>query len=192
MSDMVRTFIAVEIPFDIKDRAGKVIAQLRATEAKVKWVAAAHMHWTLKFLGNLDMLDIPPICEAVKRAVEPLAAFDIEARSVGAFPDVRRPRTVWVGTGLGSEQMIELHDAIEFELAKLGYRAENRRFRPHLTIGRVRHSPEGIDQLGRLIEQHAEFEGGVALVDEVVVFSSDLGRDGPTYEALCHAELKGH
>ena len=192
MSNMLRTFIAVEIPFEVKDRAHKLIAQLRDTQANVKWVATQHMHWTLKFLGNLDMLDIPPVCEAVKRAVEPLAGFDIEAKGAGAFPDVRRPRTVWIGTGRGSDQMIVLHDAIDFELAKLGYRGENRRFRPHLTIGRVRQSPEGIDELGRLIEQHADFDGGVALVDEVVVFSSELSAGGPTYEPLCHAELKGH
>jgi 2'-5' RNA ligase len=192
MSNIVRTFVAVEIPWEVKDRAQRMIGELRATEAKVKWVAAEHMHWTLKFLGNVDMLEIPPVCAAVKRAVEPLAAFDLEARGAGAFPDGRRPRTVWVGTGLGSEQMIELHDAVEFELARLGYRSENRRFRPHLTIGRVRQSPTGIGELGRLIEKHAEFEGGVSLVDEVVVFSSVLGPDGPRHEPLCHAELRGH
>lgn len=192
MSNVIRTFVAVEIPFEIKDRASRVIAELRDTPAKVKWVAPAHMHWTLKFLGNVDMLEIPQVCQAVQRAVEPLAGFDVEAKGAGAFPDIQRPRTVWIGTGRGSEQMIELHDAIEFELAKLGYRSENRRFRPHLTIGRVRQSPEGIRELGRLIEKHAAFEGGLTLVDEVVVFASELGSDGPTYEPLCHAELKGH
>jgi 2'-5' RNA ligase len=88
--------------------------------------------------------------------------------------------------------MVELHDAIVFELAKLGYRSENRRYRPHLTVGRVRQSPQGIGELGRLIEAHAAFDGGVSLVDEVVVFSSELGPDGPTHEPLCHVELKGH
>jgi 2'-5' RNA ligase len=192
MSEILRTFIAVEIPAEIKQRAARMIGELRDTAAKVKWVAPEHMHWTLKFLGNLDMNEIPAVCAAVKQAVEPLACFDVEAWGAGAFPDVKRPRTVWVGMGDGSEQMIELHDAIEFELAKLGYRSENRRFRPHLTIGRVRQSPAGIPELGRLIQKHAEFDGGVSLVDEVVVFSSELGPDGPTYEPLCHAELKGH
>jgi 2'-5' RNA ligase len=192
MSNIVRTFVAVEIPLEVKDRASRMIAQLRQAPAKVKWVEPAQMHWTLKFLGNVDMLEIPPVCEAVTRAVEPLAAFDIEARGAGAFPDARRPRTVWIGTGAGSEQMIELHDAIEFELAKLGYRSENRRFRPHVTIGRVRQINAAAGELGRLIEKHADFDGGVSLVDEVVIFSSQLTPDGPIHEPLCHAELKGH
>jgi 2'-5' RNA ligase len=101
MPNIVRTFIAVEIPWEVKDRAQKMIAQLRETEAKVKWVAPAHMHWTLKFLGNVDMLEIPAVCEAVKEAVEPLAAFDLEAHGAGACPVINRPRTVWVGSGLG-------------------------------------------------------------------------------------------
>ncbi len=87
--------------------------------------------------------------------------------------------------------MIALHDAIERELGPLGYREENRRFRPHLTIGRVRQSPSGIDELGRLILKNADFESGLSTVYEVVVFSSELGPDGPTHEPLGHAELKG-
>jgi 2'-5' RNA ligase len=190
-NNVVRTFVAVEIPFEVKDRARGLIDRLRATPAKVKWVQPEHMHWTLKFLGDVDMTEVPAVCQAVTRAVEPLRPFDIEARGAGAFPDARRPRTVWLGMGTGSEEMIALHDAIDVQLAELGYRAENRRFRPHLTIGRVRQSPDGIDELGRLLQRHADFESGLSTVYEVVVFSSELGRDGPTHEALCHAELKG-
>ena len=192
MPDIVRTFIAVEIPGEVKNRASQLIAQLRTAPANVKWVAPRHMHWTLKFLGDVDLLDTPKICQAVARAVEPLAPFDVEARGAGAFPDASRPRTVWIGVGAGGEQMIELHDAIEHELAPLGYRPENRRFRPHLTIGRVRNSPTGIDELGRLIEQHATFASGLSTVYEVLIVSSELGHDGPTYELLGHADLKGH
>lgn len=192
MAEVLRTFVAVEIPFEVRDRARRLIDQLAVTAANVKWVEPEHMHWTLKFLGDVGILETPAICEAVARAVEPLVPFDIEARGAGAFPDVQRPRTVWIGTGQGSEQMVELHDSIEHELAKLGYRAENRRFRPHLTIGRVRQSPAGIDELGELLRQNADFSSGLSTVYEVVVFSSQLSGRGPTYEPLCHAELKGH
>ena len=192
MSQIIRTFVAVEIPLETKDKARRAITALDVTAAKVKWVEPAHLHWTLKFLGDIDILETPAICEAVARAAEPLACFDVEAHGLGAFPDAQRPRTVWIGMRRGNEQMIELHDAIEFELAKLGYRSENRRFRPHLTIGRVRQSPAGVDELGALIDQHADYDAGVSLVDEVVVYSSKLSREGPTHEALCHVELKGH
>jgi len=191
MADIVRTFVAAEIPAEVKDRARGLIDRLQAASAKVKWVAPQHMHWTLKFLGDVDMLEIPAVCQAVKRAVEPLRPFDVEARGAGAFPDILRPRTVWVGMGAGSDAMIALHDRIDRELGTLGYREENRRFRPHLTIGRVRQSPEGIEELGRLVQENADFESGLSTVYEVVVFASELSSDGPTHEALCHADLRG-
>jgi 2'-5' RNA ligase len=190
MTDVARTFIAVEIPVEVKDRAGQLIGRLQVAGAKVTWVKPGHMHWTLKFLGDVDILETPEICAAVARAVEPLGAFDVEARGAGTFPDERRPRTVWLGMGAGSEEMIQLHDAIERELAKLGYPKDNRRFRPHLTIGRVR-GPAAIEELGRLVQKNADFSSGLSTVYEVVVFSSELGPDGPTHEPLAHAELKG-
>jgi RNA 2',3'-cyclic 3'-phosphodiesterase len=191
MANIVRTFVAVEIPVEVQDRAGKLIGSLQEAPAKVKWVAPRHLHWTLKFLGDVDMLEIPSVCQAVSRAVAPIVPFDIEARGAGAFPDPARPRTVWVGMGEGSDEMIELHDAIDRELAALGYRGENRRFRPHLTIGRVRQAHEGTRELARLIRENAEVPIGISTVYEVVVFSSELGREGPTHEPLCHVELKG-
>jgi 2'-5' RNA ligase len=157
----------------------------------VKWVEPESLHWTLKFLGDVDILETPAVCEAVRKAVEPLAPFDVEAWGVGAFPDIHNPRTIWIGMRDGSEQMIELHDAVELELSKLGYRSENRRYRPHLTIGRVRQSPDGIEELAELIEAHADFDAAVSMVEEVVVFSSQLNREGPTYEPLCHVDLRG-
>jgi 2'-5' RNA ligase len=191
MSQLVRTFVAVEIPLEVKEHARRLIEQLRNAPAKVKWVGPEAMHWTLKFLGDVDIVETPKICQAVARAVEPLAPFDVEARGAGAFPDLRRPRTVWIGMGQGTDAMVQMHDRIESELSQLGYRPEGRRFRPHLTIGRVRNSPQGIDELGRLIQQHADFETGLSTVYEVVVFSSELGPNGPTHEPLGHAELKG-
>jgi RNA 2',3'-cyclic 3'-phosphodiesterase len=191
MADLVRTFIAVEIPVEVRDRAARLIARLREAPAKVKWVAPIHMHWTLKFLGDVDMVEIPRICAAVSRAVRPMAPFDVEARGAGAFPDEVRPRTVWIGVGQGSDEMVRLHDAIERELAPLGYREEARRYRPHLTIGRVRQSQNGIEELGRLVHENADFESGLSTIYEVVIMSSELGRDGPTHEPLGHAELQG-
>lgn len=191
MSNIVRTFVAVEIPGEVRERAAQLIKSLRNTDAKVRWVEPRNMHWTLKFLGDVDLRETPDVCSAVAEAVADFAPFDVEARGAGAFPDPSRPRTVWIGMGQGSEQMIAMHDAIDRALGRLGYREENRRFRPHLTIGRVRNSPGGIEELGQLIQQHADFASGLSTVYEVTIFSSDLDEDGPTYEPLGHAELKG-
>lgn len=192
MPSTLRTFVAVPVAPELEQRAGVLIGKLRASTAKVKWVEPCNLHWTLKFLGNVDLRDTAAICKAVSQAVASLAPFDIEASGAGAFPDPNRPRTVWLGMGQGTEEMIALHDVIDRSLEPLGYRPENRRFRPHITIGRVRQSTaEGIRDLGRLVQENAAFDGGRSSVFEVGIFSSELRRDGPTYEPLCHAELLG-
>lgn len=191
MNRIVRTFVAVEISAEMRTRAAQLIGRLGSTSAKVKWVEPHNLHMTLKFLGDVDMLEVPQLCQAVTDAVADSPPFEIEARGAGAFPDLRNPRTVWLGMGRGTEEMVELHDAVERALAPLGFRREQRRFRPHLTIGRVRGGGPGIAELAEILAEQADFAGGVASVEEVVVFSSELGRNGPSYEVLATAPLEG-
>ena len=188
MGRWVRTFVAVEASGDACGRAVKLCDRLQATSANVRWTAPP-LHFTLKFLGDVDILQIPDVCDAVIEAVADIPAFDLEIHGAGAFPTDSQPRTVWIGTRRGTEQMIDLHDQIDRKLNELGFRSENRRFRPHLTIGRVRRSPTGIEELGEAILAEADFQGGIMRVDEVQVFSSGLERSGPVYEVLGHAEL---
>lgn len=187
----LRTFIAVETSSEVHTKAQQLIKELARIPAKVKWVEPHNLHLTLKFLGEIDLLDMPRICEAMTRATADLPPFDLESFGAGAFPNLHSPRTIWIGARFGSEEMVELHDRLDAELAPLGFRSEQRRFRPHLTIGRVRNSPDGIDELGDLLAKHRDFAGGATDVAEIVLFSSELGRDGPTYEALHHASLEG-
>ncbi len=122
-------------------------------------------------------------------AVAGLKAFDLEVCGVGAFPEPSRPRTVWIGTGRGTEEMVEVHQRLDSALGEAGFRTEGRRFRPHLTIGRVRNSPDGFDELAAAIENESEFQAGIMRVDELLIFSSRLERSGPVYEILGRAEL---
>ena len=193
MPPTVRTFVAVEITPGVRSRARQLIEKLSATGANVKWVEPENLHLTLAFLGEVDVLEIPELCETVRQSVGDYEPFDIEVRGVGAFPDLRRPRTVWIGVENGAEEMIALHGSLEKGLTKLGYRAEKRRFRPHLTLGRVRNAPQGqgVDDLGRAIEQFRDYQADTMSVAEVIVFSSRLDRGGPEYEPLGTIELAG-
>jgi 2'-5' RNA ligase len=168
-----------------------LIDRLSSSGAKVRWVEPHNLHFTLKFLGDVDLLDIPQLCEAVTAAVAELPPFEIEALGAGAFPDLHNPRTVWLGVGRGTEAMVELHGAVERTLTTLGFRREQRRYRPHVTLGRVRGAGPGNLELAERLAKLADFPGGMASIEEVVVFSSELGRDGPSYEVLATAPLSG-
>lgn len=190
MARSLRAFIAIEISSEVRSRARQLITRLGGTQAKVTWVKPPLIHLTLKFLGDVDLLDIPPVSAAVTEAVADVPPFEIEVRGAGAFPNAARPRTIWLGVHQGQEQMVELHDRVERALSGMGFRRELRRFRPHLTIGRVR-GTQAIGELGELVSQHADFSGGISSVDELVVMSSELERDGPVYEPLAIAPLDG-
>jgi len=187
MPQTLRTFVAVEIAAETHARAGQLIGRLQAASPDVKWVEPRNLHWSLQFLGEVDVREIPQVCDAVTRAVADVPQFDLEAHGAGAFPDLHRPRTLWLGAAAGSEEMAALHERIAASLAPLGFRQEQRRFRPHLTLGRVRGGPHA--ELTALLEQHRDFAAGITEVEEVVVFSCDLSRGGPTYDVLATAEL---
>jgi RNA 2',3'-cyclic 3'-phosphodiesterase len=191
MSQRVRTFVAIEAPPEVRDRATELIRRLSVVDATIKWVEPPNLHWTLKFLGNVAMVEIPDVCSAVEEATRQFAPFDVEAKGAGAFPNLRNPRTIWLGIGQGSEAMVELHAAIERSLARLGFREEGRRFRPHITIGRVREGGGPLFELAEELAQYGDFEGRISTVFEVTVFSSTLGKEGPKYEALGHLDLSG-
>jgi 2'-5' RNA ligase len=184
-----RTFIAVAASPDIRRAAGKLADLLRAAAGDVKWVAPENLHWTLQFLGDVDELEMPALCNAVSSAVEKVESFDLVARGAGAFPSPARPRTLWLGAGAGAQAMVALHTAIEKKLRQLGYRSEGRRFVPHITLGRAGRNARP-RPLVRELAALAEFDAGSMLVGEVTVYASRLGPVGPSYEALARAPLQ--
>ena len=191
MKQKIRTFVAVEMDAAVREMAAELSRELASAGADVKWVDAENMHLTLKFLGEVDSREVHEVCRAVESAAASQAPFRLDLCGAGAFPTIHRPRTLWLGCGPGSEPLAALAERIEAELHKLGYPREGRRFHPHLTLGRIRRGKAGLARLAELLAEHADFEAGRSRVDEVVVFSSQLDRGGPTYNPLGRAKLRG-
>lgn len=188
----IRTFIAVEVGNDVKARAGDLIRRLKRTGADVKWVEPQNMHITLKFLGDVPNVEVPDVCRVVSEAVAGQPSFEVEFTSAGAFPDNRRPKTLWLGVGEGEglERLQQLNEAIEERLhSEMGFARERRRFHPHLTIGRVNSFNDAQRELGAMMDEYAQFDASLASVDEVLIFASYLDRQGPTYNVMGRAEL---
>jgi 2'-5' RNA ligase len=184
-----RTFIAIEAADEVHGAALAAIERLRSADDNVKWVEPDNLHWTLQFLGDLTDVEMAEVCLRTVRAAAKHEAFDVTAHGVGAFPSIHRPRTLWLGAGEGAEQIIALQADIEQTLSSLGFRGENRKFVPHLTLGRAGRGSGGGRTLVERLEKLSDFDGGVMGVDAVTVFASELGREGPTYHVLAHAPL---
>ncbi len=186
----LRTFIAVDASDEVRARALDLIERLRPAHSSVKWVTAENLHWTIKFLGDVEAEVTADICRQVSEAVSHLAPFQIKARGAGAFPKPDRPRTLWLGVGEGESEMTALAAAIDDSLQPLGLRGEARKFTPHLTLGRVRGAPQG-DSLADQIVRNADFDAAAQTVESVVIYSSLLERQGPVYQPLGRAKLGG-
>lgn len=185
----IRTFIAVEVPAVLQQKAAGVVRTLSSGGAPMKWVEPQNIHVTVKFLGDVEDAEIYRVCRAAAEAVADLPAFQVCCRGVGAFPSSQRPRTVWLGIDDPAGSFQELYERLERAMSGLGYPREARRFQPHLTIGRLRHGQRQVGDLPARLAQQAERELGQIDVDEVIVFASELTPDGPVYTVLGRAPL---
>lgn len=187
-----RTFVAFDLSPEVCARGAELIRLLKQADAPVSWVAPHQFHVTLKFLGDVDVLDTVEICAAVSAAVASLPPFDYEVRGAGAFPDPHRPRTIWLGITADGDALQKLYAAVDQCLTNLGFRGDVRRYQPHVTLGRVKGTdPESFARLAALLAEHHDFFGGAGDVAEVVVYASTLERSGPSYQPLARADLGG-
>jgi 2'-5' RNA ligase len=185
----VRTFIAIDVGKPIRDRLVSLQDNLARAGTQVKWVEPDNLHVTLLFLGEVDMVDLPAICEAVAEGARLHEAFPLTVEAVGCFPNPRRPRVLWAGIGEGVQEVCALHDSLEKPLLQLGcYRREERHYTPHITLGRVR-SERPADDLAKALARQAAWKGGETTVREVHVMSSELTPKGPLYTVLSRAKL---
>lgn len=191
--EQVRSFIAIELPDEVKKGLRELQAQLKAGgSAPVKWVDPANIHLTLKFLGNVAADRIDEISSAMTNAVQDTSPFKLEIKELGVFPNPRRVQIVWVGLGGEVDKLASLQQRIERGLEKLGFAPENRRFTPHLTLARIRDraTPRERERLGQLIAE-TEFATAQGFrVDSVKLMKSQLTPEGPIYSRLSSAELK--
>ena len=185
----LRTFIAIDLPDEVVQGAQQLVRKLAKVAPGVKWVEPENLHLTLKFLGEVRENETYAICRAISRSVEAIDAFDIELLGAGAFPKLERPRTLWVGVGKGTEELTALYNAIDDALADMGFPRDPKRFVPHLTLGRVKQPGPWLKDVSQMVAENADFLAGVAAVEEVVFYSSELTSDGPIYSPIGRSEL---
>jgi 2'-5' RNA ligase len=187
-----RCFYAVKFSPEVTRYIATVMEELRRHRADVKWTAAQNIHLTLRFLGEIDDRALRR-AEELPDQEEPSESMLIRAEGLGAFPLLRAPRTLWTGVAAATEhdmdQLRHLQKRTETWAQRIGLPAENRRFSPHVTLGRVRQPSASLkDLMDDLIARECRSE--LCRVDELLLLRSTLDRSGPTYETLKSWKLK--
>jgi len=179
---MLRLFIAMPLPHEVEIELSRLLGTLRMKGPDVKWVAANNIHLTIKFLGDTEDKLVPRINAAIDEVAAKFRPFESTIDSVGGFPDLKRPRVIWVGGTSPIEEAARIAKEIDRQMHELRFEKERRPFKSHLTLGRVRE--------GRRVDELAAYLGSFKLepiplkLDRLVLFKSTLTPKGSICERL--------
>ena len=188
----MRCFIAIDI--DRKIREGLAILQNKLQSAAnvkksdVKWGDPDAMHLTLKFLGEIKDDQLASVCNITKDVAARHENFELDVESVGHFGG-RSARVLWVGVGLGCDNLLQLQNDLEEKLSLAGWPKEAREFTGHLTLCRIRNSKAGFE-LAELTEKYKDYKLGTMPADSLSVYQSQLTPQGPIYTVLGNYKLQ--
>lgn len=195
---MIRAFLAVELPEDLRNALGRIQHDLKqrldrgpAKNVRVSWVPPAALHLTVKFLGDTD----EQVIDALREAVTPLVArylpITLPLERLGVFPRLHQPRVLWVGPSAEWEQgaeagrLVELHRMVEDGCRPFGFAPEGRPWSPHLTLARIK---EGERQIGQALVESGVLDRPVTLgslrIASIVLMKSELRPTGALYTRL--------
>lgn len=180
---LIRCFVAVEIPEPIQALLKPVQTHLQLQIHKgISWTKPGNFHLTLKFLGDVRPEAIQDVSEALQRVTDTHPPFSIALGGIGAFPNLARPRVVWMGIKQGASTVSRLAKAVNHELTHLGFSTDNR-FHPHLTLARLR-TTTNLEPLKNILRKYDTIVGGSMHVNEIALMQSQLHRNGAIYTPL--------
>ena len=189
-----RLFFAVPIPAParalIADLAAAVQAAVGDGRTRIRWVGMEGLHLTLRFLGQTPVGRIPALQSIADEIATGTAPFDITVSGAGAFPEPRRPRTLWLGIPAGAGRLASLADELGRRIEAAGWPIESRPFAPHLTIARTDGLRAGPAAAAALEEAATRLDASFS-VDRIVLYRSVLGNGPASYEPVHESPLAG-
>ena len=182
MDKSIRAFIAVTLSESVKQPTKKIIADFKSLNLDIKWVEPHNAHLTLKFLGDVKMNRMDNITAALQEALSTMKPIKTQLFCLGTFPNNRTPHIFWIGLDDSEKKLSQLAETLEEKLKQIGFVRENRDFKSHVTLGRIK-SLKNISLLYQKIQDYPLPQTSLT-VDKITLFKSTLTRTGPIYEAI--------
>ncbi len=181
-SDAIRCFVAIEIPQPMQALLKNVQTRLQSEIRSASWTKPGNFHLTLKFLGDVPSETIDEVSKVIQDVADGQPPVPIEFGGVGAFPNLYRPRVLWVGVKQGASIVSRLAKAVNLALKQLGFPIDNR-FHPHLTLARLR-TPMNLEPLKNMLRQYDTIDRAVVNVESITLMRSQLHPNGAVYTPL--------
>jgi 2'-5' RNA ligase len=183
----MRTFIAIEIPSEIKSALAALQTELRRAGADVNWTKPENLHLTLNFLGEVDEKRIVEVEKACVLSAAEFHPFTLSLNDTGVFPNERQPRVLWAGLSGDVGNVVEMHRRLDERLAMIGFKRDEKKVHPHLTIGRLK-SNKKTRELIALADAY-QLPSLSFVVTEIVLMKSELHPAGSKYTPMAKAYL---
>jgi RNA 2',3'-cyclic 3'-phosphodiesterase len=188
VEDIMRCFIAIEVPSEVKSAFVELQNDLRGAGADVAWTNPDNVHLTLKFLGEIDKKLVSKVEQVCLETISSMSPFKLSIDRIGLFPNERHPRVLWIGLGGEIETLEKLQEQLDERLAGIGFEVEEKDFQPHLTVGRIRSNKNLREMLKR--SDGYSLPTLSFMVEEIVLMKSDLLSSGACYSELAKARMK--
>ena len=187
----IRAFLAIEPPEDILQALSRLQEKLkREISCRISWTKPESQHLTLKFFGDISTEDVKNICSAIENRIASLSPLKLKIEKIGVFPDARRPRVLWCGVTSDGEKLSALQKQLEADFEGIGFPGDDRPFRSHLTLGRVKES-HGFVGISEALTKYKSYAAGVFECRQLILFQSKLLPQGAVYTKLAEFTLKG-
>jgi 2'-5' RNA ligase len=186
-----RIFVAIDISDEARIKVADYIKDLRGgfSNLRVGWEKAEKLHLTVKFLGDIDSNELQNLIEAVEITAQQISNFKLQISRTGVFPSKRNARILWLGVDGEHRSLQKINDILETECRQKGFVEENRKFKAHLTIGRLREPNKSKE----LIDTHLNktFAAVKFEVSEIVIYESRLQKSGSIFTKYKNINLQG-
>jgi len=183
----MRLFVALPVPANIRTQIAKFGRELdtQMPADAVRWTPEGQIHLTLKFLGKVDATALAELQQALGSATQGIGKIELQARSLGAFPSLRNPRVVWIGLEGDVKSLLRLQQQVSEATTPWCEKEENRKFSPHLTIGRLR-EPQSRAQrkISAALQAKQSPRFGNWQAEEIHLMRSQLSPHGATHTAV--------
>lgn len=178
----IRTFISIGIPrFEAVDR---IVGRL-ASRSNIRSPPLDQIHLTLSFLGNVNVKRMPRLCDNIARTLSDCESFAMTLRGIGAFPNERNPKVVWIGLDRCDDILGTIVDSITKELDQMKLPYDDKTFTPHITIGRV----NGKTNIDDIVSENRDTVFGTFTCDRVDIMNSLLSAKGTRHFIVGSARL---
>lgn len=196
----MRTFIAIDLPADLKQQLASLQQELQRAlqepglDRSLGWTTPDKMHLTLRFLGETGDHQRTKIIDGLGAVLKEQPGFTLCLEGLGAFPTWPRIRVLWAGVAGDRMRLAHLQAEVEQVSQAAGFLAETKAFSPHITLARVERNANS-RSLGDFLQVWAEHKGRLVFapwpVDELIFMKSDLRPGGAVYTPLARIDLAG-